>query len=80
MAISADPLTLLARAVDQAGEAVGRVPKAQASLPTPCRSWNVWTLTEHVDMAATVQLPIGDLPAAFVVNQQIAELPSIPGI
>jgi uncharacterized protein (TIGR03086 family) len=117
----ADPLALLARAVDQAGEVISCVKEYQAGLLTPCRSWDVRTLIEHMindlgqfivaatggrpdfgkpapavpgdwaqafrerapgllavwqqagDMNATVHLPIGDLPASFVVNQQIAE-------
>jgi uncharacterized protein (TIGR03086 family) len=117
----ADPLTLLARAVDQAGKVISGVREDQAGLPTPCASWDVRTLIEHMindlgqftvaatggrpdfgtpspavsgdwarafrehapgllavwrqagDMNATVHLPIGDLPASFVVNQQIAE-------
>jgi uncharacterized protein (TIGR03086 family) len=121
MAWSPDPLVLLSRAVDQAADLVTHAGDQQAHLPTPCRSWNVQTLIEHLiddldqftkaaaggspdwsgpvppvagdwstafreraprllaawheagDLTATIQLPIGDLPAAFVVNQQIAE-------
>jgi uncharacterized protein (TIGR03086 family) len=116
-----DPRVLLARAVDQAADLVAHAGDQQAHLPTPCRSWNVRTLIEHLiddldqftkaavggspdwsgpvppmagqwgnafrdraprllaawqeadDLAAIIQLPIGDLPAAFVVDQQIAE-------
>jgi uncharacterized protein (TIGR03086 family) len=118
---SLDPRVLLARAVDQAADLVAHAGDQQAHLPTPCRSWNVQTLIEHLiddldqftkaaaggspdwsgpvppvsghwgnafsdrvpgllaawqeagDLTATIQLPIGDLPAAFVVDQQIAE-------
>jgi uncharacterized protein (TIGR03086 family) len=118
---SLDPRVLLARAVDQAAHLVAHAGDQQALLPTPCRSWNVRTLIEHLiddldqftkaaaggspdwsgpvppvvghwgsafraraprllaawqetnDLTATVHLPIGDLPAAFVVDQQIAE-------
>ena len=118
---SSDPRVLLARAVDQAAYLVARAGGQQAHLPTPCRSWNVQTLIEHLiddldqftkaaaggspdwsgpvppvsghwgnafsdrvpgllaawqeagDLTATIQLPIGDLPATFVMDQQIAE-------
>ena len=118
---SSDPLLLLARAIDQAADLVTQIGGQQGHLPTPCRSWDVQTLVEHMiddldqftkaaaggrpdwsgsvptvagdwgnafrdraprllaawqeagDLTATVQLPIGNLPAAFVVNQQIAE-------
>jgi uncharacterized protein (TIGR03086 family) len=118
---SPDPLVLLARAVDQAADLVTHAGDQQAHLPTPCRSWNVQALIEHLiddldqftvaaaggspdwsgpvppvagdwgsafrdraprllaawreagDLTATIQLPIGDLPAAFVVDPQIAE-------
>jgi uncharacterized protein (TIGR03086 family) len=116
-----DPRVLLARAVDQTADLVAHAGDQQAHLPTPCRSWNVRTLIEHLiddldqftkaavggspdwsgpvpptagqwgnafrdraprllaawqeadDLTAIIQLPIGDLPAAFVVDQQIAE-------
>lgn len=118
---SPDPLVLLARAVDQAADLVAHADDQQAHLPTPCQSWNVQTLIEHMiddldqftkaaaggspdwngpvppvagdwvnafrdraprllaawreagDLTATIHLPIGDLPAAFVLDQQIAE-------
>jgi uncharacterized protein (TIGR03086 family) len=118
---SPDPLLLLARAIEQAGRLVTETGGQQGHLPTPCRSWDVQTLVEHLiddldqfakaaaggspdwsgpvppvagdwgkaftdraprllaawqeagDLSARIQLPIGDLPAAFVVDQQIAE-------
>jgi uncharacterized protein (TIGR03086 family) len=118
---SLDPRVLLARAVDQAADLVAHAGDQQANLSTPCRSWNVRTLIEHLiddldqftkaaaggspdwsgpvppvagrwgsafrdraprllaawqeagDLTETIQLPIGNLPAAFVVDQQIAE-------
>ena len=118
---SSDPLLLLARAIDQAADLVTQIGGQQGHLPTPCRSWDVQTLVEHMiddldqftkaaaggspdwsglvppvagdwgkafrdraprllaawqeagDLSARIQLPIGDLPAAFVVDQQIAE-------
>jgi uncharacterized protein (TIGR03086 family) len=43
-----EPLTLLSRAVDQAGEVIARVGPDQADLPTPCRSWSVRQLVDHL--------------------------------
>jgi len=116
-----DPLLLLARAVSQTADLVSQAGARQANLATPCRSWNVQTLIEHLiddldqftnaaaggspdwsgpvpqvagdwssefedraprllaawqgagDLAATIELPIGELPATFVVDQQITE-------
>jgi uncharacterized protein (TIGR03086 family) len=48
MTHDAEPLALLARAVDQAGEVIAGIPKEQAVLPTPCRSWTVGDLVGHV--------------------------------
>lgn len=41
-------LTLLTRALDQAGAVIARVRPEQATLPTPCRSWDVRALVNHV--------------------------------
>jgi uncharacterized protein (TIGR03086 family) len=120
MTESSEPLALLARALDQAGAIIARVSPDQATLPTPCRSWDVRALVNHVvqdvqqfiarasgaewkpeekeligdDWAAayrhaaakllaawrregaldrTLQLPIGEVPATWMVNQQIAD-------
>jgi uncharacterized protein (TIGR03086 family) len=43
-----DHLDLLARALDQTGELVSRVRPEQAGLPTPCRSFDVRALVDHV--------------------------------
>jgi uncharacterized protein (TIGR03086 family) len=43
-----DRLALLARALDQAGAIVARVEPEQAALPTPCRSWDVRALVDHL--------------------------------
>ena len=45
---AAGALGLLDRALDQTGAVIGRVTPAQAGLPTPCRSWDVRTLVNHV--------------------------------
>jgi uncharacterized protein (TIGR03086 family) len=45
---AAQALALLDRALDQAGTVIGRVTPDQAGLPTPCRSWDVRTLVNHV--------------------------------
>jgi uncharacterized protein (TIGR03086 family) len=121
VAESEDPLQLLARALNQAGAVISRVRQDQAGLPTPCRSWDVRALAEHIlhdlsqfrtaasggrpdwsaaapgvggdwgstfsdqaggllaawhdvgDLDAVIKLPTGEVPATFVVNQQIAE-------
>ena len=41
-------LALLSRALDQTGEVIGQVKLDQATLPTPCRSWDVRALVNHV--------------------------------
>jgi hypothetical protein len=41
-------LDLLARALAQTREAVAAVGADQATLPTPCRSWNVRQLIAHL--------------------------------
>jgi uncharacterized protein (TIGR03086 family) len=43
-----DPLTLLARALDQTGDLIDRVTLDQAALPTPCRSFDLRALVNHV--------------------------------
>jgi hypothetical protein len=43
-----NPVALLTRALDQAGAVIAGVRPEQASLPTPCRSWDVRTLVNHV--------------------------------
>jgi uncharacterized protein (TIGR03086 family) len=46
--VTDDPLALLSRALDQAGTVVGNIDRQQATLPTPCRSWDVATLVNHI--------------------------------
>jgi Mycothiol maleylpyruvate isomerase N-terminal domain len=48
MTASARALRLLSRAPDQTGAVVARVRPEQATLPTPCRSWDVRALVNHV--------------------------------
>jgi uncharacterized protein (TIGR03086 family) len=48
MATDSDPIALLSRALDQTGTIISRVRADQASLPTPCRSWDVRALVNHV--------------------------------
>jgi uncharacterized protein (TIGR03086 family) len=70
-----DPRVLLSRALDQLGQVVGNVDRAQATLPTPCRSWDVGALANHViydlgqfTIAAGGQRPTWD-----------AEVPAVDG-
>jgi uncharacterized protein (TIGR03086 family) len=48
LTIGDDPIEQLRRALDQTGEIISRVRPDQATLPTPCRSWDVRTLVNHV--------------------------------
>jgi len=41
-------IALVARALDQTGEVLAAVRPDQAGLPTPCASWNVRDLVEHI--------------------------------
>ena len=43
-----EPLDLLVRALDQAHALIVAIRPEQVDLPTPCRSWNVSQLTNHV--------------------------------
>jgi uncharacterized protein (TIGR03086 family) len=52
-----DPVDLLARALGQTQALIAEVRPHHTALPTPCRSWDVATLLDHM---------LGDLPA-FVV-------------
>jgi len=42
------PIAHLSHALDQTGAIIARVRPAQASLPTPCRAWDVRALVNHV--------------------------------
>src|SRR5688500_6506640 len=46
--MTSDPLSVLVRAIGQAGDAVAAVKPEQAALRTPCRSWNERQLIEHL--------------------------------
>ncbi|MBV9100340.1 MAG: TIGR03086 family protein [Candidatus Dormibacteraeota bacterium] len=48
MADQEQAIALLSRSLDQAGAAVGGVREDQLELPTPCASWNVRMLVNHV--------------------------------
>lgn len=48
MAERAEPLTLLARALDQVAEVIAGTRSDQATLKTPCRSWTVRQLVDHL--------------------------------
>src|SRR5215207_1587929 len=43
-----NPIVLLSRALEQTGGVIAGVRPEQATLPTPCRSWEVRTLVNHV--------------------------------
>ncbi|GAA2091396.1 TIGR03086 family metal-binding protein [Actinomadura alba] len=48
MTTSHGPIALLSRALDQTGTAIANVRPEQASSPTPCRSWDVRALVNHI--------------------------------
>lgn len=43
-----DPLDLLSRALEQTAGIVAGVPEDRTNAPTPCRSWDVGTLLDHL--------------------------------
>jgi len=43
-----DPIAMLSRALNQAGAVIAGVRPEQAAMPTPCPSWDVRTLVNHV--------------------------------
>lgn len=46
--MSTDPVSLLVRAVDQTATVIAAIKPDQADLPTPCRSWPVRQVIEHL--------------------------------
>jgi uncharacterized protein (TIGR03086 family) len=48
MATSDNLVALMARALDQTGAIIAAIQPEQANLPTPCRSWDVRALVNHV--------------------------------
>jgi uncharacterized protein (TIGR03086 family) len=48
MTADPDPIDQLSRALDQTGEIIARIRPDQVALPTPCSSWDVGTLVNHV--------------------------------
>jgi uncharacterized protein (TIGR03086 family) len=48
MAASDEPIVLLSRALDQVGGLIAGVRPEQANWPTPCRSWDVRALANHM--------------------------------
>jgi uncharacterized protein (TIGR03086 family) len=45
---SADPLTLLERALEQTAAIIAAIPSGQAGLATPCPEWDVRALVRHL--------------------------------
>jgi uncharacterized protein (TIGR03086 family) len=43
-----NPIDMLSRALEQTGQIISRIRPNQAGLPTPCRSWDVRVLVNHV--------------------------------
>src|SRR5437588_5714337 len=48
MTVSTEPVALLSRTLEQVVTVIARVRPEQAQLPTPCRSWDLRTLVNHV--------------------------------
>ena len=48
MTDGADRMVLLRRALDQTSVVIAGIDAEQSDLPTPCRSWNVAALVDHV--------------------------------
>ena len=48
MTAESEPIALLARALDQTGAIISRIRPDQSALPTPCASWDVRALVNHV--------------------------------
>jgi uncharacterized protein (TIGR03086 family) len=48
MEAGTDPIGLLARGLEQTGEVISRVRTEQATMPTPCKAWDVRALINHV--------------------------------
>ncbi len=48
MTAAKDPIDQLSRAVDQTEAIISRIRRDQATLPTPCSSWDVRALINHV--------------------------------
>jgi len=74
-AIAADPIVQLSQVLDLAGSLIQGIRPEQAGLPTPCQSWDVQALAEHLvndtsqfTTAARGGRPDWDAPAAHVDN------------
>ncbi|MDJ0343594.1 TIGR03086 family metal-binding protein [Streptomyces sp. H10-C2] len=65
MARSTDPLALLSRSLDQTSALIASVTDDQLSLPTPCRSWTVAELVDHLiqDLPHFTERANGGTPA-----------------
>jgi uncharacterized protein (TIGR03086 family) len=75
MASTGEPMALLERALDQAQAAIDGATGEQADRPTPCRSWTVRDLVEHLvrdteqfTLAAQGGRPSWSGPAAAVTG------------
>jgi uncharacterized protein (TIGR03086 family) len=62
--MTTDPVDVLARALEQMRALIAQVRPDQTSLPTPCKSWNVRALLDHVvaDMPRFIDAAHGGQP------------------
>ncbi|MDG4831107.1 TIGR03086 family metal-binding protein [Solwaraspora sp. WMMD1047] len=62
--LAGDPVDLLARALEQVGAVLASVREDQQELPTPCRSWTVAGLGDHLvhDLSQFFKTATGDRP------------------
>jgi TIGR03086 family protein len=62
--MTTDPVEVLARALDQLAELIDDVDPGQASKPTPCRSWDLGRLLDHVlaDLPPFIEAARGERP------------------
>ena len=73
-AMTTDPVDVLARALQQVGALITQVRPDQASLPTPCQSWDVTALLDHIlaDMPRFVESARGGRPDYSSTSPSVA--------
>jgi uncharacterized protein (TIGR03086 family) len=69
-----DPVDVLARALDQMQTLISKVQRSQTSLPTPCKSWDVAALLDHVvaDLPRFIESAQGGQPDYSATRPSVA--------